>query len=212
MKIYADRPARRGAQLLADAAAVLVVVLSVWLALHVRDTVLDLRAPGDRLIDAGTALRGTFDTAAAKAEELPLVGDALARALRPGSDAGTRIMDAGWRQIAAVENLAFWLTFVLVAVPVVLVLTTWLPLRVRYARQATGALRLRALGAAGHDVLALRALATQPLGTLADTGPVAGGWRTGDPAAIRVLADLELHRLGLRRVSNDGDAAPSGRP
>src|SRR6266545_1699921 len=49
-------------------------------------------------------------------------------------------------------------------------------------------------------VLALRALATQPLRRLSavDDDPVAA-WRQGDPETVAALADLELRRLGLRR-------------
>ncbi|PPK66379.1 hypothetical protein V5P93_002592 [Actinokineospora auranticolor] len=197
MKVYAERAARRGRQLVADVVAGAVAVGAILVALRVRDVVLGLRAPGDRLVDAGTALRGTFDTAAAKADGVPLVGDSLANALLSGSNAGIRIADAGWRQIHAVENLATWLTSVLIAVPLAFLLVTWLPLRVHYARQATGAARLRDLGPAGHDVLALRALATQPHTRLAATGATATAWRDADPAAVALLANLELHRLGL---------------
>ncbi|WP_026424205.1 hypothetical protein [Actinokineospora inagensis] len=200
MKVYAERPNRLLRQLLADLAAIAVAGLAVWLALTVRDTVLALRAPGDRLVDAGTALRGTFDTAADKASHVPLVGGSLADALHTGSDAGIRISDAGWQQISAVEDLAFWLTVVLIVVPVLFLVLTWLPLRVHYTRQATGAVRLRALGEHGHDLLALRALSTQPFTRLAGVGPVGDGWRSADPAAVRVLAGLELRRLGLREV------------
>ncbi|SES47320.1 hypothetical protein [Actinokineospora terrae] len=198
MKLYAERPDRVLRQLLADVTAVVVAVLAVWTALTVRDTVLALRAPGVRLVEAGNALQGTFNTAADKADPIPLAGDAMAEALRNGASAATRISDAGWRQIEAVQDLAFWLTVVLVAVPVAFLLVTWLPLRLRYARQATGAVRLRALGTPGHDLLALRALTTQPFTRLAKTGPLGDGWRSGDPEAVRVLAGLELRRLGLR--------------
>ncbi|NNH54440.1 hypothetical protein HLB15_19615, partial [Promicromonospora citrea] len=49
-------------------------------------------------------------------------------------------------------------------------------------------------------LLALRALANQPLRALARVtdDPVAA-WRSGDEDTIRALADLELRSLGLRR-------------
>ncbi|GAA3042839.1 hypothetical protein [Actinokineospora globicatena] len=200
MKLYAERPDRVLRQALADVTAVVVAALAVWVALTVRETVLALRGPGDRLVEAGTALQGTFNTAADKADGIPLAGDSVAEALRGGAAASARISDAGWRQIEAVQDLAFWLTVVLIVVPVLFLLVTWLPLRVRYVRQATGAARLRGLGAPGHDMLALRALTTQPFTRLATAGPVGDGWRSGDPEAVRVLARLELRRLGLREA------------
>jgi hypothetical protein len=46
----------------------------------------------------------------------------------------------------------------------------------------------------------LRALANQPLRSLTriSDDPVAA-WRSGDPDAVRKLADLELRSLGLKR-------------
>ena len=52
---------------------------------------------------------------------------------------------------------------------------------------------------AGRDLLALRALASQPLNRLAKLGPdIAQSWRNGDAEAVEALAELELRKLGLR--------------
>ncbi|HEV7384427.1 MAG TPA: hypothetical protein VGN89_06075, partial [Phenylobacterium sp.] len=60
------------------------------------------------------------------------------------------------------------------------------------------ATRLRAV-TAGRDLLALRALATQPLKRLLKVDPeIAALWRRGDPEAVEALARLELRALGLR--------------
>jgi hypothetical protein len=71
-------------------------------------------------------------------------------------------------------------------------------MRVRWIRRATAAVGLRE-GTAGRDLLALRALATQPLRRLAaiDPDPV-GAWRSGDESTVEALARLELRRLGVR--------------
>ena len=69
--------------------------------------------------------------------------------------------------------------------PLGLVLFGWLPLRVRWMRRAGSAAKLAA-GPAGRDLLALRALATQPLGRLTRIDPdVAEAWRRGDDADRR---------------------------
>lgn len=198
MQFYAERPIRRTAQLVSDLLAALLVVFAVWLATSVYDEVMKLRAPGDGLVDAGTGLRGTFDNAANSADGIPLVGDALAKALHGGSDVGTRLADAGRWQIEAVENLAWWMAAIIIALPVLTLVATWLPLRWHFTRRATAAARLRALGDEGLDLLALRALATQPLRRLASVGEVATGWRQRDRDIIEKLAGHELARHGLQ--------------
>ncbi|HKS45675.1 MAG TPA: hypothetical protein VJT49_11295 [Amycolatopsis sp.] len=198
MKLYADRPARYTAQIVSDLFAIMVIAGTVWLGLTVHDQVVQLRAPGDGLVNAGSGLRNTFDAAADHADDLPLIGGALAGALHSGSTAGTQLADAGRWQIEAVENLALWIAVVLIAVPVMFLLVTWLPLRWRFVSRATAAVRLRDLGEAGQDLLALRALTTQRLSRLAGAGDVTAGWRDRDPAVLARLARWELARLGLR--------------
>jgi TRAP-type C4-dicarboxylate transport system permease small subunit len=197
MQFYAERPIRRTAQLVSDLLALLVVVVAVWLGTTVYDEVMKLRAPGDGLVDAGTGLRGTFDSAADSADGIPLIGDALAKALHGGSGVGNQLADAGRWQIDAVESLAWWMAAIIIALPLLALVVTWLPLRWKFTRHATAAARLRALGDEGLDLLALRALATQPLGRLAKSGKIATGWRARDQDVIELLAGHELARHGL---------------
>lgn len=197
MQLYAERPIRRTAQLVSDLLALLLVILAVWLGTSVYDEVMKLRAPGDGLVDAGTGLRGTFDDAAGSAGGIPLIGDALAKALHGGSAAGTKLVNAGHWQIDAVESLAWWMAAIVIALPVLTLVVTWLPLRWNFTRRATAAARLRALGDEGMDLLALRALTTQPVRRLASAGEVATGWRQRDRDVIEKLAGRELARHGL---------------
>jgi len=197
MKFYADRPIRRTAQVVADLGALLLAAFAIWLGTEVHAQVTKLRAPGDGLIDAGTGLRGTFDSAADNADDIPLVGDALANALHTGSDAGIKLSQAGQWQVEAVTDLALWMAVILIAIPMVFLLVTWLPLRLRFVRRATAGVHLQRLGEEGYDLLALRALATQPLPRLAKAGEVTTGWRNQDPVVIKKLARWELERLGL---------------
>lgn len=197
MQLYAERPIRRTTQLISDLLALLLVVFAVWLANTVYDEVMRLRAPGDGLVNAGGGLRGTFDSAANSAGGLPLIGDALAKALHGGSDAGNQLAEAGRLQIEAVESLAWWMAALIIVLPVLTLVATWLPLRWHFTRKATTAARLRELGDEGLDVLALRALVTQPLPSLAKAGDFATGWRERDPDVIAILANHELARHGL---------------
>ncbi|MGX7826646.1 hypothetical protein ACTG9Q_16290 [Actinokineospora sp. 24-640] len=194
MRLYAETPVRRLGQFVADLAALAFLLLAVWVAMAVRDGVLLLRAPGEGLTTAGNAIGGAFTSAADTARGVPLVGDDLASALGTGTAAGTSLADAGRWQVDAVTTLAFWLTVALIAVPALALALVWLPRRVRFARDATAAARLRAQGPAGLDLLAMRALHTQPLSRLARLRTP--DWRDPDTAAV--LAGWELRRLGLR--------------
>lgn len=198
MKVYADQPLRRVLQLAGDLFALALLGSAVWLATEVHAEVMRLRAPGDGLVDAGSYLTGTFNSAADNATDVPLVGDTLADALHTGSDAGTKLTEAGRWQVDAVGDLAWWMAVLLVAVVATLLLATWLPRRIRFARDATASARLRALGKDGLDLLALRALATHPLPRLAAVGEITQGWREQDPEVIALLARWELQRHGLR--------------
>lgn len=188
MKLYAETPVRFVRQFAADVAAAAFLLLAVWVALEVREGVLLLRAPGEGLTSAGEAIGGAFGSAADTARDVPLVGDDLAGALGTGTRAGAGLADAGRWQVEAVTTLAFWLTVALIAVPTLAVALTWLPRRVRFAREATAAARLRDQGPDGRDLLATRALLTQPLSRL-----VRLDWHDRE-----ALSDSELRRLGLK--------------
>ena len=198
MKPYADVPPRLAWQIAADVIAVCWVVAWIVIALTVRGIILDLRGPGEALVDAGTSLQETFSGAADSASDIPLIGDALADALGRGTGTGDALVEAGTSQIERVESLAFWSMVVLIALPVLLVLLTWLPVRLRYAREAGAIVELMRRGTHG-DLLALRALTGRRVHRLARLHiDPAGAWRRADPDDIRALAELELADFGLR--------------
>lgn len=197
MKWYADRSPRLVWQVVADLLAVAWTWSWVMVATAVGDSVRELRAPGDGLSDAGQGLTDTFGDAAAKAREVPLVGGKLADALERGRSAGGTLTDAGQAQVQAVESTALWLTIALIAIPLAFVLITWLPLRLRFARRAAVARRLRDQGRL--DLLALHALTTLSLRDLASfPGDPVEGWRREDPEIIRALAARRLRASGVR--------------
>jgi hypothetical protein len=198
MKLYAERPIRLLVQVVADVSAVTIGVLAARTALNLHEQLLRMRTPGERLVDAGSGLRGTFDSAAKEASEVPLVGEKLAGALGTGSKVGEDLGDAGRWQIEAADDLSFWLAAIVFAVPVMFVLLTWLPLRLRFAVRAGAADRLRKLGNDGLDLLAMRALVNLPARKLRETPSLVGRWRESDPDATARLAALELNRLGLK--------------
>lgn len=195
MKWYADRPVRLTRQLIADLLAVAWIALWIWVATTAHDWVLQLRAPGDGLVNAGGDIRDVFTNAANKARGVPLVGNDLAGALGNGTKAGETLVGAGNAQISVVQDSAFWLAVALVVIPVLFLMITWLPLRLRYARKAGTTAKLRDK----PDLLALRALTSLSPRELARfDGDPAVAWRTGDTDVIDELARRQLAALGVR--------------
>ncbi|TWP46463.1 hypothetical protein FKR81_35440 [Lentzea tibetensis] len=197
MKWYADNPTRFGLQVIFDLVALGWAALWIWIAVTAHDAVLDLRAPGDGLVNAGSGIRDAFTGAADKARGVPLVGDDLSGALGGGTRAGETLIGAGNAQISVVQDTAFWLQVALIALPLAFLLITWLPLRLRFALRAGAARRLQVAGFS--DLLALRALSSLPARQLARfSDDPAEAWRRGDDEVIAALARRELSALGLR--------------
>ncbi|MGI5214421.1 hypothetical protein [Plantactinospora sp. CA-290183] len=198
MRIYADRFPAAARQLLTDLLVLAWVYLWIRAAMWLHDLVQKLAVPGQKLEGAGGGLADNLADAGGKVGRLPLVGDELTAPFERAADAARSMADAGRDQQALVGDLALALSLALLVFPLALVLFGWLPLRVRWMRRAGAARALRA-APAGRDLLALRALASQPLPKLTRIHPdVAQAWRRGDDATVDALAALELRALGLR--------------
>ncbi|MEO3779077.1 hypothetical protein ABGB16_19955 [Micromonospora sp. B11E3] len=198
MKIYADRFPTAARQFLTDLLVVVWVYAAVRFALWVHDLVQKLAVPGRKLEGAGGGLADNLAEAGGKVRRVPLVGDELTAPFSKAADAARAVADAGRDQQELVGQLALALSIAVLVFPLGVVLLGWLPLRLRWMRRAASAKALAA-APAGRDLLALRALAGQPLGRLTRIAPdVAEAWRRGDDATVDALAALELRRLGLR--------------
>ena len=196
MRIYAERPARAGLQLLTDLLAVGWIALCVYFARTAYDLLLMLQEPARALTGAGESIRGAFSDAASTASGVPFVGDDLARALGTGTGAGESLATAGRDQMAAIASFALGTGIAIVVFGALPVLLVWLPSRLHYARQARSAVTARAVDT---DLLALRAIARRPVRRLLAVSPdPAAAWRRDDRAVVRDLAALELRSLGLR--------------
>jgi len=202
MRLYADRPDSRARQVAADLGLLAWAVLWVLLARVVHRAVLVLADPGNALADLGRSISDTMGDAAGAADDVPVVGDDLAKPLGALGDAGGAVTGAGEGAADAVHTLATVLAVVLVVLPVGWLLLRWLRWRLGWLREARAADRLLRYGADGLpdlELLAARAMATAPLPQLARLPAGTGaGWRAGDPAALHALAGLELKRLGLQ--------------
>ncbi|WP_320066672.1 hypothetical protein [Micromonospora sp. RTGN7] len=198
MKIYADRLPTAVRQFLTDLLVVVWVYAAIRFALWVHDLVQKLAVPGQKLEGAGGGLADNLADAGGKVGRVPLVGDELTGPFKKAAEAARSMAEAGRDQQELVGQLALALGIAVLVFPLALVLFGWLPLRLRWMRRAASAKALSAVPA-GRDLLALRALTSQPLGKLTRIAPdVAEAWRRGDDATVDALAALELRRLGLR--------------
>ncbi|MGW5862167.1 hypothetical protein ACWFRJ_08345 [Streptomyces sp. NPDC055239] len=185
---YAQNPGRRTRQLLGDGAVLLWTALWIATAFVAYRLACLLTRPTPR----------THAPSLGDPSRLPLVGDRVDSALRAAADI------AGAGDPVTVRAAVIVGAVVVFLVPVGLVLSSWLPRRLRWTRQAAAAQELAA-SADGRELLALRAL-LRPLDEVARTayelpdataGSLAEGWRGGDPDIIDALAEAELVRLGL---------------
>ncbi|MFC0532595.1 hypothetical protein [Phytohabitans kaempferiae] len=198
MRIYADRAPVAARQLITDLLVVAWVYVAIRAAMWLHDLVQKLAIPGQRLEGAGNGLADGLSDVGGRIDGVPGVGDELAAPFQGAADAARSLAGAGQEQQDVVGDLALVLSLGLLVFPLGLVLFVWLPLRLRWMRRAGAAASLRD-APAGRDLLALRALATQPLRKLARIDPdVAQAWRRGDEEAVDALAALELRALGLR--------------
>ncbi len=198
MKLYADLPARRTAQLLADIFALCWIGIWAWVGRAVHDAVGSLRQPTDELARAGGSFRDSMTGAGEQLSRLPLVGDRLRQPFDSAADTGVQISQVGRDLGTAVDRMALVLALVTALTPIVLVTGIWLASRIRFVRRATAAQRFLDADA-DLDLFALRAIARQPMHRLARiSADPAGAWRRREVATVRSLALLELRSSGLR--------------
>ena len=197
MNLYAEGSARRTRQMSGDVLFVLWTLLWLRLATVVHEATLGLATPGRRIHAAGDGLAGRLRDAGSAVSGIPLVGDKVRSPFEGAGRAADQIAAAGTSQVEAVQHLAFWLGLVVAAIPILLLVVVYLPLRWRFVRNATAGQRFID-ASADLDLFALRAMATQPMhrrATISDD-PVRA-WRAGEPDVVRALALLELRDAGL---------------
>ncbi|MDO5534950.1 MAG: hypothetical protein Q4F65_09890 [Propionibacteriaceae bacterium] len=199
MSLYARRPGHAVPQLVGDILT-LVWVGVWWLASRFVDgTIRALAEPARATRAITTDLARQTGDAASQVAGVPVVGSSLRQPF-DGIAAGlTDLSASASDQVVQVERVATvmgWLAFL---IPVLVVLAWWVPKRVGFVRRS-GELSRLAASPEGTQLLALRALTNQPLGSLRriDPDPVAA-WRAGDSRVVDELAALELHAAGVTR-------------
>ncbi|MEV0406759.1 hypothetical protein [Actinoallomurus sp. NPDC050550] len=196
---YAEVPTRRARQAFTDLLVLAWVGTWTWLAVELYGLVERLATVGDEIQNRTQGIAGNLAATAERLHDLPVVGGEVSGPLNRAATAARYLASAGQTERHLVHDLAVLLVILVLLGPVALATLSWLPRRARWARAAGTAARLRH-HPAGVELLALRALANQPLRRLAgfDADQLAA-WRGGQPAAVNALAGLELRRLGLRR-------------
>jgi hypothetical protein len=209
MKIYAQTPRMRNAQILRDLLTLAWVGIWVWVGTRVHDLVAALASPGRAVESAGQDLSRSADEAGSGISDLPVVGDALEGPFGALSGVGRALQGAGAAQQEAIAELALWLGISLAFIPIAFVVLRYLPGRLSWIREATAAHYIR-LDADDLELFALRAAVTRPFHELRQVSKDPAG----DLAAGRyqALARLELTALGLTDEQVRPQAAPTRAP
>ena len=199
MRWYA-RPSRRMFwQVVADVFVASWLVTWWFLGRFVERLVRAIADPARQAAQLGTDVEQQLADVASRAGGVPVVGGGLSRPFTHLAGSVDEITRHAEAQVAAIDRAAFFLGWVVFLIPVVLMVAVWLPRRLRFARQAGATLALTS-SAAGTQLLALRALVTQPLTQLqAVASDPVEQWRRGDPDTVEKLAALELARAGVTR-------------
>lgn len=198
MNLYADFPARRTRQIVADVAALVVVVVAIVLGVVVRNAIAALGSIWVRLEEAGVGFESTMGEIGENLGGVPLIGAGIRGPFDTAAGAGESIAAAGRTGQAAVETVAGFAGLGVALAPLALLLLVWVWPRVRFARRAAETRALLRL-ADGEQLLALRALDDARARELSAVSPAAvTGWRAGDAGVIRGLAALEARRTGVR--------------
>jgi hypothetical protein len=200
MRLYAQTPARRSRQVLADLVALALIAVAVAFAMTVHGVIMRLAEPGRKAQSAGHSLASGLQAAGDAASQVPLIGGSLKKPLQTAAGAGDGLSDAGQSLQHVVGQVADLTALALIVLPVAFVLVLWLPPRLRWIRHSDITRHLFD-GPGGADLLALRAL-TGPQRDLAAVpvppGGLADAWRRGDEEVIAALSEVALRRAGLR--------------
>ena len=198
MKLYSDFGPRRTRQILADVIAVAFIAGWVWFGATIYGLIAELATFGAEMESAGAGFRQTMTEVGDTLSGVPFIGSAIRAPFEGASGAGGALEDAGQAQQELTHQLALTLGLGVAVLPILMILVVWLTPRIRFARRAGGTKALVRAGA-GVDLLALRALTSHNITTIAKVDADAmGAWRRGDENVMRKLAALELESSGIR--------------
>lgn len=198
MQLYADQPARRMRQIIADLISLGFIVVWIALGVWVYQLIAAFQQLGVQMQKAGAGFESTMTELGDTLGSVPLIGSGIRAPFDGASEAGAALESAGQSQQASVETAAAAVGLFIGIVPVMLILLVWLLPRIRFVVRANEAKQLLATPG-GADLLALRALTTLNMTELARVSEApASEWRAGNSATVARLAQLQLAELGLR--------------
>jgi len=179
--------------------ALLLAYMAVWVVLGVLIAV-DIRAQAE-LSDQVTRVGGALTDIGESLDivgGIPLVGGGVGELADRVLDAGESVQQSGRDSRAALERMGVVVGLAFIAVPLMLVLPVYVPLRLMWRREVRAV--AAALSGERPDLdrfLAHRALASMPYERLLALGD--DPWARLERGEVGDLADAELARLGLRR-------------
>ena len=210
--IYADVPARRALQIVADTAFLGAVVAAARAGSAVERA---LAEPAHSLRESTISI-GSFSErlgeAAERVTDVPLLGGRIAGPLDSVSGAAERVSETADSLSSTLLTAAHQVGLLVLLSLAATALVFWLPFRLRFAVRATRIRRLMDQPAA-EDLLAARAFATASLPQLAHVLG-ADRWHSTErgPGATRALAELAVRPYGLRfRPAPQPDRQPAAR-
>lgn len=184
-------------QVIGDVTLASWVLVWLWVSRVVDSAVRRVAEPVRSIAGTASGLSGDVADAGARVGSVPVVGPGLSAPFETASHRLDLLAGDAQQQVVAIERTATLVGLVVLLVPVLAAVALWLPGRLRTMRRADAVRRALDAGA-GHDLLAWRALANQPLDVIAaaSADPV-GDLLRGRPEVVRALARAELRSLGL---------------
>ncbi|GAB3584292.1 hypothetical protein [Calidifontibacter terrae] len=199
MKLYAELRPRLARQIVFDLVVAGWLIWWIRLGMRVNSKADGARAGADKLQTGAAGLSSNLNTAGGRLEKVPLVGGTLREPFTNAAKSATDLSASGRQMSTGIDQLGDLLGFLTALAPVLFALLLWTVVRLRYARRAGAAARLRAAG--GSDLLALRALGSaDPARVVAVDPEATAKWREGDEVVINDLAALHLRSWGLRPI------------
>lgn len=203
MTFYARRSWRLARQITADVFALLWTVLWWFLGRALDGAIRAVAGIERGAVTTLTGMRDQLETAAEQASRIPAVGPGLRKPFDEMAASLAGLANGLSGQASGIENIATLSGALVFAIPFLTMLALWLPRRLRFAA-LTREMRELAASPQGVELLAMRALITEPLRALTSVDPdPVGAWRSRDPQQLGRFANLELDSACVRvkRVS-----------